>query len=244
MIIKAKGTVTMPKLPRSIGNLVNYSKEVNKAIQQLRDRAWEVPGPMTKGPDTKPPLWITIYKDGEDFKIYSEYGHVLPRHNNSGATGAPISISSLPTFEAPLTVEGGDKVYVTISVNVNGQAISAEFEKATSWPSDTPPVLVGGDLGGSSGFRYVRIAELNVDPSNADNVLRDQLITGHIDHFQPVLVENLISSPSTGEARVLQQWNASAGRWDLRYLVAGDGIEIEESGDTIVISNTLFTYTP
>lgn len=188
-----------------------------------------------------PPLWVTTYGDGTTSKIYAEPAYVVPRHNDSGSFSVPILITAIPSIEYPLVVTVGDKVYVKITINVNGKVTAAAFEKGTSWPNDLPPVLVGGNLGGASGHRYYRVAEF---AGTVESLTKTQILTGHIDHFQPTLVDNLISSPSTGEARVLKEWNSAQGRWDLRYLVAGDGIEIEEIGNTIVISNTLYTYTP
>lgn len=43
MNIKAKGTVTIPKAPRSLMGLIPWAKSVNSSIQQLRDRTWTVP---------------------------------------------------------------------------------------------------------------------------------------------------------------------------------------------------------
>lgn len=43
MIIKARGTVTLPRFLRSIGSVLEWAREVNKALQQLRDRCWDVP---------------------------------------------------------------------------------------------------------------------------------------------------------------------------------------------------------
>jgi len=39
MIAKARGTVTIPKNPRSLGSILQWCGEVSLAIQQLRDRA-------------------------------------------------------------------------------------------------------------------------------------------------------------------------------------------------------------
>lgn len=43
MIIKARGTVSIPKSPRSLGSVLLWCRMVNKSLQQLRDRCWEVP---------------------------------------------------------------------------------------------------------------------------------------------------------------------------------------------------------
>lgn len=54
MIIKAKGTVTVPPRLRGIGQVVSWGKSVNKSIQQLRDRSWDVPNQQRGGSGGKP----------------------------------------------------------------------------------------------------------------------------------------------------------------------------------------------
>jgi hypothetical protein len=84
----------------------------------------------------------------------------------------------------------------------------------------------------------VRIAEIIANPDSIASpapLISDQLHTGHVDYSQPELIENLTTSPSTNEARVMKEWNTSEGRWDMRYLIAGDGIEIEEQASTIEV---------
>ena len=43
MIIKARGTVTLPRRPHGIGNLLQFCRETIHCLQQLRDRCWDVP---------------------------------------------------------------------------------------------------------------------------------------------------------------------------------------------------------
>lgn len=38
MISKLRGSVTIPRIPRGVGNLLRWSREVNQCLQQLRDR--------------------------------------------------------------------------------------------------------------------------------------------------------------------------------------------------------------
>lgn len=48
----------MPKLPRAIGNLIGWAKEVNQALQQLADRAFDVPNPQPSKPETPLPFQV------------------------------------------------------------------------------------------------------------------------------------------------------------------------------------------
>ena len=179
------------------------------------------------------PLQGSIQKNGEDWEITVGDGFVIPRHNASGDTGAPITITDLPIEGAELVVVAGDKCYVKLDISVLGKVTTAVFEKAVAWPTDTPPVLAGGDLAGTVGTRHIRILEVIEETTGF--LVVNQIHTGHIDHFQPTLGENLTTSPGSNEARVLKQWNAGSGRWDYRYLIAGDGIEITENASTIEV---------
>lgn len=49
MIIKPRGSVIIPKMPRSVGSILSWCREVNRAIQQLRDRAFVTYGGGTGG---------------------------------------------------------------------------------------------------------------------------------------------------------------------------------------------------
>jgi len=186
------------------------------------------------------PLTVTLHKvyaDPVTWEVFTQYGHVVPRHNASGDAGTPIGITSLPTETAPLAVVLNTKLWVRVTVNAYGKATAAVWQSNTTWPSDSPPELIGGDdQTGAAGVRYVRLCEIvTVDSSVKVKVIH----TGNIEHSAPTLTENLTISPSTGEARVMKLWNASAGRWDFRYLVDGDGITITENANTIEIKANL-----
>ena len=215
------------------------SRKNGKTFFSLKDPAAQDP---RAGGSHPIPFFTTLIPDGAAWKITMEDGKVVNRILKAGDSVILIDVTGIPTKESPLTVAAGDKVWVKVTEDESGSAIEAEIGTGSSWPESLAPVLLGGDnTSGTQGERYYRIAQFTAD---GDNLLREQILTGHIDHFQPTLVENLISSASTGQARLMKQWNETEGRWELRYLVAGDGIEIEEDGNTIVISNTLFTYTP
>jgi|688.fasta_scaffold66269_5 hypothetical protein len=190
----------------------------------------------------KPPLWITLRIVDDDpitYNAYAEFGHVVPRHNASDETGAPIEITLLPTPDAPLAVAAGNKLWVKLTIDAGGKCTYADFESGQEWPEDLPPELIGGDdQSGTEGERHIRIAEIVADPESTATpppLISNQLHTGHIDHFQPELLENTTTLPGTGEARVMKRWNASTGVWEFRYLTAGDGVTITENADTVNI---------
>lgn len=243
MFRKPIGDVTLPREPRSGLDVLRYCKDVQRCLQQLRDRVLPTgQAPKSRSSQIKPPLWVTLKSvpgDPVTWEIYAEYGHVVPRHNGSADTGAPITITDLPNEDATLAVSENDKLWVKQTISVLGKVTAAVFESGTAWPDDTPPSLIGGDdQTGTAGTRHIRIAEIIANPdstSTPPGLISDQLHTGHIDHFQPELCENTITSASTDQGRVVKTWNASAGRWEFRYLEAGDGLTITEEADRILI---------
>lgn len=44
MIVKARGSVTVPRLPKTVGSIIPWCKDVSRALQQLRDRSFVVYG--------------------------------------------------------------------------------------------------------------------------------------------------------------------------------------------------------
>ena len=189
-----------------------------------------------------PPLWITLRQvagDSATYEVFAQFGHVVPRHNASAETGVPIEITDLPTTDAPLGVIEDDKLWVELTIDAEGKCTYAVFDSGTAWPEDAPPELIGGDdQTGAEGQRYIRIAEIIANPDSTTDPAQlqcDQLHTGHVDHFQPELIENTTTSPSAGSARVMKRWNAATGTWDLRYLTAGSGVTITENAGDIKI---------
>jgi hypothetical protein len=185
------------------------------------------------------PFEVILFKSAEIWKIRMIPGYVIARKNTTGECVALLEPTSLPTTAAPMTVETGDKVWIKVSESVNGIATAALVESGESWPTSLAAVLLGGNLGGTAGYKYYRIASFVASgEAIGDSLVKTQVITGHIDHFQPTLADNLISSASTGEARVMKQWNASEGRWDFRFMQAGTGIDITEDGDSILFESS------
>jgi len=212
-----------------------------QSVKRLAARQDKMSGIVFPAPKLAP-LTVTLRRipgDPETYEVFAQFGHVVPRHNASAEIGEPIEITDLPTTEEPLVVIEDDKLWVELTIDVEGKCTAAAFDSGTAWPEDSPPELIGGDnQSGTEGERYIRIAEIiaNPDSTTAPAQLQcDQLHTGHIDHFQPELLENTTTSASGGEARILKEWNTSAGRWDLRYLKDGSGIEITENADDIEI---------
>lgn len=207
-------------------------------------------------PQLKPPLWVTLYKDPDDiWKIYVQDGKVVTRSNATGDAIGTISITSLPTEASPLTVGKDDKLSIKLTIDSDGQVTSADFEHTEDpdpWPTSSAPILAGGDRQGENvppaaddtkgtiGERYIRLGtidELQAAAGNDPQVLGvTRYKTGHVDHFQPILAENALTSAGTNEARVLQKFGTTRGDWLLRVMAGASGggaVGFSESGDRV-----------
>lgn len=246
-----------PNLPRkgqavmeTVIEIINYIRSARViAINGVAGKTtsngttFTLPVPRVLKSDAKPPFWPNLFGSVADgYKLRMKKGWVCARHLKYGVDSVvTIEVTAIPGDPHPvddaLTVVTGDKVYCKITENPDGEATAAVIESGASWPSSTAPELVGGDdQTGANGTRYVRLCEI----VTVDDVVKAKVLhTGHIDHFAPVLAENLTTSPGTGEARVLKGWNKTDGRYDMRYLVAGNGTSITEGNQTITVASTL-----
>lgn len=240
--MRLAGSVTIPKRPGTVGGMIGWARGVNRALQELRDRkivGYKKPG---KSGNAKPPLWISLIgtSGGTAFEVWAKFGHVVPRHNASGDTGAPIAITSLPLQSSPVAAALNDKFWVKLTIDVYGKCTAAAWETGATWPTDSPPSLIGGDdQTGTAGIRYVRIGEIIEDPdstSTPKRIICKQLHTGHIDYCQPELLENYGAPLTGGEAGVLWGWNAD-GRWDLRSIVVEGALSVSIVGGNIIITD-------
>ncbi|HEY9817755.1 MAG TPA: hypothetical protein V6D20_18405 [Candidatus Obscuribacterales bacterium] len=183
-----------------------------------------------KGVDTKPPLWVTLYRDPTGtWKIYAQDGKVVTRSNASGDAIGTLSISGLPTEASPQTVLKGDKISVKIDTNTDGQATTATWTKtaeADPWPTSIATELAGGETSGTAGVHYIRIASIAEVDVTTGTLERTQIHTGHVDYFQPILCENAVVTAVGGQARILQRFRLTNGDWVFRTLAgAGTGGE-------------------
>jgi len=218
-----------------------WANGIRLALQRLRDRTPIVTGNGKINGKIKPPLWITLQQVAGStitWQVYAEYGHIVPRDNTSSDTGEPIIITGLPTKTTPLSVSEDTKLWVKMTISAEGKCTDAEFESGSAWQDDSAPQLKGGDEAtGTAGERYVRIAEIIADPDSTatpPNLISSQLHTGHIDHFQNELVENV---DATG-ARVLKQFDLATGQWMVRTITGGTNTTVTENAGNIEVGQT------
>jgi hypothetical protein len=237
--MRLTGSVTIPRRPSSIGGLISWARGVNRALAELRDRKI-VGTPVNHNTNSQPPFYPTLSGGGTGgYKLTMKKGWVSSTHWKYGAQSVvTIEVTGIPGDPDPvanaLSVSVGTKVWATLSESVQGEITAAVISSGTSWPESEAAKLIGGDDDeGETGARNVRLCEVvDVDGSVKVKVIH----TGNIEHSAATLVENTTNSLGTNEARSLKQWNATAGRWDLRVLKGTGGAEVSEDGDYILIS--------
>lgn len=67
----------MPKLPRAIGNLIGYAKEVNQTLQQLADRAFDIPPPTPSSIPYLHPFKLITKEESSELHCYVNYGQII-----------------------------------------------------------------------------------------------------------------------------------------------------------------------
>jgi hypothetical protein len=159
MIVKPRGSVTLPRQAKEGIKLFPWCKDVDRALQQLRDRVFYVNASKSGGGGSSPPCpfgKITTYKVGETTK--------------TGILGGIITVAGIDNHEIPnqdinLSVADNEwLVWIELSYVANRDDDNAiflqGFESSTkpisdwerepyadeedSYPSDDPPSLTSG----------------------------------------------------------------------------------------------------
>lgn len=187
------------------------------------------------GGKTPVPFWPEISGNTTDgFKLKMVPGYVATRKMGTADAADNLAVGSIPTA---LTVAIGDKMWVTATESVTGEISSPVFAKGSTWQPSTAPKLKGGsdDQVGVAGTRIWRLCEVISD--GADGAKMTVWRTGIIEHFAARAHENAVTSVSTGEARILKEYDLGKKQWLHRILRVESGstdkLEITESGDYI-----------
>jgi len=181
------------------------------------------------------PFWPTLrWTEAGGYTLDMVDGNVILRLNSYGIDAVKtIQPTNIPDG---LAVVDGDKITCRIQEDDEGKFTTATIIKTSgAWPSSTAPELVGGDnTTGVGGSRHIRLCEvLTID----GQVQLDVESTGHVDHFQPSLIDNTVNSAYTSGdgGRVLKEFEPNTGTWKLREIVAGSGVTITETADIITL---------
>lgn len=182
-----------------------------------------------------------LKKEEEVWKLWMEPGVVIARQNTAPGINH-IEPTGRPTEDIPFVVVTGSLVWCKETISAEGVTTAAVFETGVTWPDSTPPQLKGGEVPvGVEGTRITRIAEVITDPDSTTTppgLKRIQLMTGHIDAFQPELIENTIpAAPSASEerGRILKKFDPDTGQWMLRAIQGLCGIKVTETTDAVEV---------
>ena len=230
MIIKAKGSVIVPKVPHSLGQVIPFCKDVAKAIQQLSNQAWDVKAPRLMSAKSKFEFQVTLKKDGEATLATIELGYV--RFIDPKATADPVLKDWIPetldddpqpTFE----VTEGQTIYCLVNTDTNGVPTTVtivvdERDKATVHyvpPPDDPTTV------SATGEYYYPIADIEADADTG------ALYAKQIQHGGPILhVAELWEGENLGDGAYLsyKQIDPDTAKFQFRTIkqLDGDGIPI------------------
>lgn len=129
MIVRPKGSVIIPRHPLSIAGLLGWAREINKTVQQLRDRVFDVP-PSAAAIASDPfhPFKLTTWKEGETLKYEVGKGGI-----QDGTNGDAIDLSAVLEEEKVFTEAG----YVVIEADVDsGLALTGWVARIAANPTD------------------------------------------------------------------------------------------------------------
>ena len=142
MIIHPRGNVTLPRQPRPKLSLLPWCKEVNRALQQLRDRVFEVNRGGGGG-------------GGSSASGVCAFGEIIDIPDTDpaekGIRGGVIHCGdknfNVPPYEINLAADSDELIYLELDCEVNrdddnsillpGIKTSSESSPGTFWQSDT-----------------------------------------------------------------------------------------------------------
>ena len=230
-------TIPIPQPVLGVMGIPKFSRDVIRAIKALKNRVDSVPpGKRGGGKHVKPPFWPTLKGNATDgYTLDMVDGNVILRLNPYGVDAvATILPGNIPDA---LAVASGDKITCRITEDEEGTFTTAIIIKTSgAWPASTAPELVGGDNAtGTDGQRHIRLCEVVTVDSKVQLVVES---TGHVDHFQPSLLDNTINTAyTTGDGgRVLKEFKHETGTWEMREIVAGSGVTVTETADIITLT--------
>ena len=167
MIIKPKGSVTVPKYPRGLGDLIGWARTVNHAIQQLRDRVFDVPTNIQKSVKNDFQFQVSVKKEDSTWKASVTLGYLLfinPKNDADPVskywTPETLDDDPAPTF----TVDDGEALYIKVITDLNGIPTAVTVESAPNDqatihyqppPDDPDAVSIAGEY-------YYKLAEFSI----------------------------------------------------------------------------------
>ena len=207
------GSVTIPKRPLSVGELLKWARGANKTLQELRDRkVGFTPSRTGGGEGSQPPFWPTLHtttvgeaktyevsvKDGwltERLRLSSSEGAVrhLPDNIKEEAEDPPSDPPKAPG-QRKFAITADEVLYAKYDVDIDGSVTTDTLTlevNADNFES-TPYQPICGDFDGSTGTYYIPLCQLKVADEKGTII---PINTGHIGHVSERGEINNTSTP-------------------------------------------------
>jgi hypothetical protein len=232
MNIKAKGSVTVPRTPRGLMDLLGWAKSVNSAIQQLRDRTWTAYSPASYQVEKEVQFQVKLSKDGGSDIAKITPGYV--RFVNPKSEADPVIKDQMPEGmdddpRPEHSVSPEDALYVKVVTDKRGEPTAITIEVAAidvasihSIPLPDTPEEVSKD-----GEYYYKIAEFFIEGETLK--VKQFQIGGPILHVSELWEGKNVGD---GEHSVYKQIEPTECTFDFRTLKQGG---METTGAVAVI---------
>lgn len=151
MISKLRGSVSIPKLPRGVGNLLKWSREVNQCLQQLRDRVVVTRGRGGSGGGSSPsecPFGEIIDVDDGTYTKAIRGGAMLcgDKNFNVPFRGVGLAVDSWTLVKITLTgiefaSDDDDEIFLPGVITASGTPSwgTVSYTGSESYTSNTNP---------------------------------------------------------------------------------------------------------
>ena len=235
------GPVTIPRRAHRGMSVLPWAQDVNRAIQQLRDRKAPSGGSGFPPDGRLPMFWVTITKapvsPATAYEIRVEPGLIAETltitENKPITRHHPVPVVPAET-PAPLEISNGEVVFLTY-----------ETDKLGAYKTDTADIVVASDdayddtnrsyppapaaVEGTEGARAVKLARLDVVNGTAEIT---QIWRGPWRHWQDLPT---LRNKAVGDAQVYAGFDSATGKYDFRALKALSGINIAQNENDIDI---------
>lgn len=172
MIVKPRGTVTMPKMPKSLGSVIPWCRDVTLTLKQLRDRVIVVPNSKVSS---------TTEPDGPPCPFGEVYTYQVDDETKTGIRGGWIQAGDKTWFVEPYEIDpetDSDLLYwieigVTANTDDDGVAVLSGLETSTEpvwnsgpagsgYPDTTIPVIFPAGVDPGEGEYIAPIGHLTI----------------------------------------------------------------------------------
>jgi hypothetical protein len=255
MNLRPKGTVTIPRTPKRGLSLLPWCVDVNRCLQQLRDRVITAPKGGRRGGGTKlpyDPKLFTVAGETPAYEVtltHGRLGEILPgaddavNYHEADNHWDEDDTTKLRRF--PITVAQAvylvAKILPTGSIGGEAPAVTIEVGADDQESVHYIPRVDTDDSGGAAGVIYYKIAVLEAaEEEGKPPKLKHFLSKSNLIHYQelPALLSTLAVSAGIGV--IPKEYSISENAYKLRALSNGYGKNtITTNADHIEVRGTL-----